>query len=92
LDVTFRGWQETFKSPEEAAKIVVNSYFPEGSVTQQTGSLKVFQQLMTLGIGKDLIGYMKEQNWAAGIDVLYDYHHIEEKCPASDLFTLQFLK
>lgn len=92
LDATFRGWQETFKSPETAATVVVNSYFPEGSVTQQTGSLKVFQQLMTLGIGKGLIGYMKEQDWAAGINVLYDFHHIEKKVSASDLFTLQFLK
>jgi ABC-type nitrate/sulfonate/bicarbonate transport system substrate-binding protein len=92
LDATFRGWRETFKNPEAAATVVVNTYFPDGTVTQQTGSLKVFQRLMTLGIGEDLIGYMKEQDWAAGIDVLYDFQHIDKKVPATDLFTLQFLK
>lgn len=92
LNATFRGWEETFKSPETTATMVVNSYFPDGSVTQQTASLKVFQQLMTLGIGKDLIGYMKEQNWGAGINLLYNFHHIEKKVPANDMFTLQFLK
>jgi NitT/TauT family transport system substrate-binding protein len=92
LDATFRGWHETFKNPETAATVVVNSYFTDGSITQQTESLKVFQRLMTLGIGEDLIGYMKEQDWASGINVLYDFQHIEKKVPASDLFTLQFLK
>ena len=92
LDATFRGWQETFKSPETAATVVVNSYFPDGSVTQQTESLKIFQRLMTLGIVKNLIGYMKEQDWASGIQSLYDFQMIEKKVSANEMFTLQFLK
>ncbi len=87
LDVTFRGWQETFKSPEEAAKIVVNSYFPEGSVTQQTGSLKVFQQLMTLGIGERFNRVYEEQNWAPELMCYMIITTLRKKCPASDLFT-----
>jgi len=35
---------------------------------------------------------MNEQDWASGINALYDFQQIDKKVPASDMFTLQFLK
>ena len=90
--VTQRGWKAAFQDPAATAQLVVEKYYPEGSVQQQTESLKIFQGLMTWGIGEDLLGLMEEEFWAKGIDILYNYQQIEEKIPAKDLFTLQFLK
>ena len=92
LDVTLRGWREAFKDPAAAAKLIVAQYYPNGSVTQQTESLKVFQMLATVGIGENLLGYMEESFWAKGVDILYNYKQIDRKIPAQDVFTLDLLK
>ncbi|OQX21832.1 MAG: hypothetical protein BWK80_32085, partial [Desulfobacteraceae bacterium IS3] len=67
-------------------------YYAEESVQHQTESLKVFNYLATVGIGENLIGYMEEQFWQKGIDILYNFKQIEKKIPAGDVFTLEFLK
>lgn len=92
LDVTWRGWKEAFKDPGATAKIIVEKFYPEGSVIQQTESLKIFKHLATIGLGEHLIGYMEEQFWQKGIDILYQFKQIDKKIPASQVFTLEFLK
>ncbi len=92
MDVTLRGWKEAFKEPAATAKLVVEKFYPKGSVSQQTESLKIFKHLATIGIGESLVGYMEEQFWQKGIDIMYQFKQIEKKIPASDVFTLEFLK
>jgi len=92
LDATLRGWKEAFKDPAGTAKLIVEKYYPKGSVSQQTESLKVFKFLATLGIGENLIGYMERPFWQKGIDILYRFKQIDRKIPAEDVFTLEFLK
>ncbi|MCP4398309.1 MAG: ABC transporter substrate-binding protein [bacterium] len=91
LEVTLRGWQEAFKDYAGTAQLVVDKYYPDGSVSQQTEALKVYHTLATLGVGDDLIGYMEEEFWQKGIDLLYEFGQIEKKIPATDVFTLDFL-
>jgi NitT/TauT family transport system substrate-binding protein len=92
VDVSLRGWKEAYKDPAGTAKTVVEKYYAEESVQHQTESLKVFNYLATVGIGENLIGYMEEQFWQKGIDILYQFRQIEKKIPAGDVFTLEFLK
>lgn len=92
LNVTFRGWQEAFKDPAAAATLIVEKYYPEGSVSQQTESLKAFKMLASVGIQENLIGYMEERFWTTGIELLAQYQQITKKVPAKDVFTLEFLK
>lgn len=92
VSVTLRGWRETFKNMEAAAKLVVEKYYPQGTVPHQTESLKVFKYLATVGVGESLIGFMEERTWAKGIDTLHKFGQIEKKIPATDMFTLEFLK
>ncbi len=92
LDVTFRGWREAFRDPEAAARLIVERYYPEGSVYQQTEELKLYQLLATLGVGEELLGMMGDLIWRRGIDILYQYGQIEQKIPARDVFTIEFLK
>jgi ABC-type nitrate/sulfonate/bicarbonate transport system substrate-binding protein len=91
LDVTFRGWNEAFKNPEDAAQLVVEKYCPKVTVDQQTDSLKVFRHLSTLGEGKKYLGWMDEQYWQKGIDILYNFKQIDKKIPANEVFTMDFL-
>ncbi|MDM8551373.1 ABC transporter substrate-binding protein [Desulfobacterales bacterium HSG2] len=92
LDVTLQGWKESFRDPAATAKLVVGKYYPEGSVSQQTESLKVFKFLATIGIGENLIGYMERPFWQKGIDILYKFKQIDRKIAAEDVFTSEFLK
>ena len=92
LSATLRGWKEAFRDPAAAAKSIVEKYYPAGEVGQQTESLKVFKYLATVGIGEQLIGFMEEEIWEKGISLLYEYKEIDRKIPASDVFTLEFLK
>ncbi len=94
LNVTMRGWRKAFKTPLETAQMIVAKYFPKGSVPQQTESLKIFHTLATVGIagGDNMIGIMEERFWAQGVDILYKYKQIDKKIPATDIFTLEFLK
>jgi len=94
LNVTMRGWNEAFKTPQATSRMIVAKYFPEGSVPQQTESLKIFHTLATVGLalGDNMIGIMEGRFWARGVDILYKYKQIDKKIPATDLFTLEFLK
>ncbi|MDM8524389.1 ABC transporter substrate-binding protein [Desulfococcaceae bacterium HSG8] len=92
LDATLRGWKEAFKDPAATAKLIVEKYYPKGSVSQQTESLKVFKFLATIGVGESLIGYMERPFWQKGIDILYKFKQIDRKIPAEDVFTSEFLK
>lgn len=92
LDVTLRGWREAFAHPEETAKMIVEKYYPDGSVAQQTEELKIYRQLATMGVGEDAIGAMNEALWQKGIDVLLAQQQIAEKIPAQDVFTTEFLE
>jgi len=92
LDATLRGWEESFEAPEETAKLVVEKYYPKGSVSQQTESLKVFKFLARLGEGRKRLGWMEEEYWAKGIDILHRFKQTERKIPATDVFTMKFLE
>jgi ABC-type nitrate/sulfonate/bicarbonate transport system substrate-binding protein len=92
LETTFRGWREAFQDPDAAAQCIVEHYYPEGSIQQQTEELKLFQSLATLGVGEELLGMMGELIWRKGIDILHRYGEIEQKIPAGDAFTIEFLK
>ena len=92
LDATLRGWREAFAHPEETAKMIVEKYYPDGSVAQQTEELKIYRQLATMGVGEDAIGAMNEALWQKGIDVLLAQQQIAEKIPAQDVFTTEFLE
>ena len=91
LDATLRGWEEAFRDPAATAKLVVEKYYPEGSVSQQTESLKVFKFLARLSEGKKRLGWMEKEYWAKGIDILHKFKQIDKKIPADDVFTLEFL-
>ena len=92
LDATLRGWEEAFRDPAATAKLVVEKYYPEGSVSQQTESLKVFKFLARLAEGRKRLGWMEKEYWAKGIDILYKFKQIDRKIPADDVFTLEFLE
>jgi len=92
LDATLRGWEEAFKDPAATAKLVVEKYYPEGSVSQQTESLKVFKFLAKLAEGRKRLGWMEEEYWAKGIDILHKFKQTERKIPAADVFTMKFLE
>ncbi|MDM8524398.1 ABC transporter substrate-binding protein [Desulfococcaceae bacterium HSG8] len=92
LDATLRGWKEAFKDPAATVKLVVEKYYPKGSVSQQTESLKVFKFLARVGEGRKYLGWMEEQYWAKGIDILHKFKQIDSKIPAKDVFTLEFLE
>lgn len=91
-DITRRGWQEAFQDYQKTAQVIVENYYPDGTVEHQAASLKVFHTLATLGINEKLIGFMEEEFWAKGIDVLLAYEQIDEKIPAQRIFTLDILK
>ena len=92
LDATLRGWRDAFKDPAGTATLIVEKYYPKGSVSQQTESLKVFKLLATIGVGENLIGYMESPFWQKGIDILHKFKQIDRKIPAEDIFTSKFLK
>ncbi len=92
LDVTLRGWKAAFNDPAATAQVVVEQYFPDGSVQQQTESLKLFRMLATLGEGKKFLGMMQARIWTKGIESLYEFQHIEQKIPAEDIFTVELLE
>ena len=92
LDATLRGWKEAFRDPAGTAKLIVEKYYPKGSVSQQTESLKVFKFLAALGEGRQFPGWMEKEYWAKGIDILHKFGQIDKKVPADDVFTLKFLK
>ena len=91
LNVTLRGWKAAFQDPAATAALIVEKYYPDGSVDQQTQSLKIFHTLATIGVGDALIGFMEERFWEKGIDILHTYQQIEQKIPARDVFTMEFL-
>ncbi len=94
LNVTMRGWREAFKTPQTTAQMIITEYYPEGSVKQQTESLKIFHILATVGIavGDNMIGIMDKDYWQKGVAVLHKFNQIDKKIPAENLFTLKFVK
>ncbi len=95
LNVTMRGWREAFKTPQTTAQMIVADYYPQGSVRQQTESLKIFHALATIGIiavGDNMIGIMDKDYWQKGVAILHKFNQIDKKIPAEDLFTLKFVQ
>ena len=95
VNATMRGWREAFKNPHETAEMIVAEYYPEGSVPQQTESLKIFHVLATVGImtvGDNMIGMMDKRYWQKGVDILHKFGQIDKTIPAEDLFTLKFVQ
>ena len=92
VDVTLRGWRASFQDMAATAQLIVEKYYSQGTVPHQTESLKVFKYLATMGIGESLIGFMEERTWSKGIDTLHKFGQIEKKIPATEVFTLEFLK
>ena len=95
LNVTMRGWCEAFKTPQTTARMIVAEYFPEGSVPQQTESLKIFHVLATVGIiavGDNMIGIMDKRYWQKGVDILHRFNQIDKMISAEGLFTLKFVQ
>ncbi len=92
LKVTLRGWQKAFKTPAETAKLIIEKYYSKGTLNHETEELKRSHTLATLGVGDNLIGTMEGRFWAKGVDILHKYKQIDKKIPATELFTLDFLK
>jgi len=94
MEVTLRGWREAFKDIPGTAQLVLDKYHPDktASLKQQIKSLEIFKSLMTMGVGEVLLGFMEERNWEKGVDTLMKFNQIQNKIPAEDLFTLEFLK
>ena len=94
LNITMRGWREAFKNPQATAEMIVAEYYPEGSVLQQTESLKIFHTLATIGtaIGDNMIGIMKKDYWQKGVAILHKFGQIDKMIPAEDLFALKFVQ
>lgn len=92
IAVTLRGWKEAFRDPAATAQMIIENYYPEGSVQQQTESLKLFRMLATVGEGKKYLGWMEEDAWAKGVDLLYKLEHIDQHVLVQDLLTMEFLE
>lgn len=92
LDVTLRGWQAAYRDPAAAAQVIVEQFYPQGTVQQQTESLKVFRMLATFGMSEPSIGFMEARFWARGIEALREHGQIEQQVVPSALFTLELLK
>ncbi len=94
LNATMRGWREAFKTPQATAEMIVAEYHPEGSLEQQTESLKTFHTLATVGtaVGDNMIGIMDKDYWQKGVAILHKFGHIDKMIPAKDLFTLKFVQ
>ncbi len=92
LDVTVRGWQKAFENPSATARQIIETYYPDGSLDHQIESLKLFRMLATLGEGKKFLGWMEEDVWDRGVDILYNFGQIENKIPVNELFIQDFLK
>jgi ABC-type nitrate/sulfonate/bicarbonate transport system substrate-binding protein len=92
LKVSLRGWEEAFRNQESTAQLVVEKFYPQGSVPHETESLKFLKFVAKIGEGKKYLGWMEESFWAKGIDILYEFKQIEKKIPAKDVFTPQFLR
>jgi ABC-type nitrate/sulfonate/bicarbonate transport system substrate-binding protein len=78
LEVTFRGWKEVFKNPEQAAKWVVEKWYPKDKYILESKELTQKQQILELklrqkhffeGVGRKHIGIMSEFNWQKSIDI-----------------------
>jgi len=94
LNATMRGWREAFKNHQTTAEMIVAEYYPEGSVPQQTESLKVFHVLATIGVavGDNMIGIMDKRYWQKGVAILHKFNQIDKMIPAEGLFTLKFVQ
>ncbi|MDM8551377.1 ABC transporter substrate-binding protein [Desulfobacterales bacterium HSG2] len=92
LEVSLRGWEEAFKNPAATAQVVVEKYYPEGSVPHETESLKMLELVARLAEGRKRLGWMEEEYWAKGIDILHKFKQTDRKIPATDVFTLKFLE
>jgi ABC-type nitrate/sulfonate/bicarbonate transport system substrate-binding protein len=92
LNVTFRGWREAFRDPVAAAQFIVEHYYPEGEVQQQTEELKLYRFLATRGVGEKLLGLMRDAVWTKGIEILYQSGQIEHTFPANALFSPEILE
>ena len=92
LKVTFRGWREAFRDPVAAAQCIVEHYYSEGEVQQQTEELKLYRFLATRGVGEKLFGFMQDAVWTKGIEILYQSGQIDHKIAATELFSLELLK
>jgi ABC-type nitrate/sulfonate/bicarbonate transport system substrate-binding protein len=92
LRVTFRGWREALRDPVAAAQCIVEHYYPEGEVQQQTEELKLYRFLATRGVGERLLGIMRDAVWTKGIEILHQSGQIEHTFPANELSSPELLK
>jgi ABC-type nitrate/sulfonate/bicarbonate transport system substrate-binding protein len=93
LSVTLSEWQEALKAPQSAAQLITEKYLPkETTVAHETESLKIYSLLSTLGEGKKYLGWMEDAYWQKSIDILYNFRQTDKKIPASEVFTMDFLK
>jgi len=89
LEVTFRGWREAFAHPEATAKLVIEKFYPEGTLAYQTESLRKIEKLMTLENPE--IGQMRRETWQASIDMFLLYKIGETPKTADEILDFQFL-
>lgn len=92
LSVSFDGWREALKAPEETARLVVEHYYPAGDLDYQTESMKLLPYIVTKGVGAPLIGMMNRAIWNNSIELLVQFGILQKKIDPDEVFTLQFLK
>ena len=90
LEVSFRGWREAFNKKEETAKLVIEKFYPEGTLNYQIESLKKIEKLMTRE--SQQIGQMRRETWQASTDMFHQYGIGETPKTVDELLDFQFLK
>lgn len=102
LDVFLAGWRYAVQHPLETTEMVLQNYFhPELTVgsaeyqklfEHQRREMLIYSSQAIYHRGLDLIGDMYPEDWQEAIDILYNFHQIDEKPDVNAVFTRDFLE
>ena len=99
-EITLKGWKYALNNPEEAAKIVVNNYYPEEyyvdnskekTLRHQILYLKLCRKYLLRGVGENNIGVMSNVMWRRGIQTLRDLNIINKDLMPEDVYSNDFV-
>jgi NitT/TauT family transport system substrate-binding protein len=92
LRATNRGWEFTFKHPEEAAKILVDTFHAEGGIPAQLMELKQIQPLMNYETKDDRFGLMDPKTWEKSLAMFHDNQFLDGPVRLADVVDYSILK
>lgn len=92
LRVTFDGWRQALRDPEEISRIIATHYLSDTKPDLEVRTLMALRPFLVGQVGPDKLGSMEIKRWQRSIDYLVVRKLIDQRLPAEEVMTNKLIE